>query len=63
MSNSDPKDLVQAASDWWRTSVIDIHPGEIDIRGYPVQDLIGQLSFVEMIWLMTRGDLARVLPH
>jgi len=58
MSNSDPKDLVQAASDWWRTSVIDIHPGEIDIRGYPVQDLIGQLSFVEMIWLMTRGDLA-----
>jgi citrate synthase len=58
MSKSDPDALLQAASDWWATSVIDIHPGEIDIRGYPVQELIGQLSFVEMIWLMTRGELA-----
>jgi len=52
------KDLLQAASDWWRTDIIDIHPGEIDVRGYPIQELIGELSFVEMIWLMTRGELA-----
>jgi citrate synthase len=58
MSKTDPEEMLQAASDWWRTSVIDIHPGEIAIRGYPIQDLIGQLGFVEMIWLMTRGELA-----
>ncbi|HUO20952.1 MAG TPA: citryl-CoA lyase [Caulobacteraceae bacterium] len=49
--------LVKAASDWWTTEIIDIHPGEIDVRGYPIQDLIGQISFVQMIWLMTRGEL------
>lgn len=44
-------------SDWWRTSIIDMEPGRIDIRGHPIQDLIGKISFVQMIWLMLRGDL------
>ncbi|WP_414833778.1 citryl-CoA lyase [Afifella sp. YEN Y35] len=44
-------------SDWWRTSIIEMEPGKISFRGYPVQDLIGQVSFPEMIWLMTRGEL------
>lgn len=57
MSDKDPAELVQSASDWWTTEIIDIHPGEIDIRGYAIQDLIGKVSFPEMIWLMTRGDL------
>jgi len=43
-------------SDWWRTSIIDMEPGRIDIRGHPIQDLIGTVSFPEMIWLMVRGD-------
>lgn len=43
-------------SDWWRTSIIDMEPGRIDLRGTPVQDLIGNVSFSEMIWLMVRGD-------
>jgi citrate synthase len=51
------EELVQAAADWWKTDVIDIHPGEILIRGYQVQDLIGNISFTEMIWLMIQGDL------
>ncbi len=42
---------------WWRTSIIDMKPGQIAFRGHPIQDLIGNLSFVQMIWLMTRGDL------
>ena len=57
MSQDDTDKLVQAASDWWTTEIIDIHPGEIDVRGYPIQDLIGKISFPDMIWLMTRGDL------
>ena len=52
-----PEELVRAASAWWTTEIIDIKPGEIAVRGYPIQDLIGKLSFPQMIWLMLRGDL------
>lgn len=44
-------------SDWWRTSIIDMEPGRIDIRGRPIADLIGTLTFPQMIWLMVRGDV------
>lgn len=52
-----PEEQLAAASAWWSTGIIDIHPGEIDVRGYPIQDLIGRLSFPQMIWLMLRGEL------
>ena len=44
-------------ADWWRTSIIDMEPGRIDIRGKPIAELIGNVSFPQMIWLMVRGDL------
>ncbi|MEM7644917.1 MAG: citryl-CoA lyase [Pseudomonadota bacterium] len=43
-------------SDWWRTSIIDMEPGRIALRGHPIQNLIGELTFAEMIWLMLRGE-------
>ena len=49
--------LLQQATAWWSTSIINIRPGEIVIRGYPIQELIGELSFAQMIWLMLRGDV------
>ena len=48
---------LQQATNWWSTSIIDIHPGEIVVRGYPIQELIGELSFAQMIWLMLRGEV------
>lgn len=42
---------------WWRTEIIDMRPGQIAIRGYSIEDLIENVSFVDMIWLMTRGEL------
>jgi citrate synthase len=48
---------VREASDWWSTSLIDIQPGRIAIRGYPVEELIGNVRFPDMIWLMLRGEL------
>ncbi|MER1969001.1 citryl-CoA lyase [Castellaniella sp. GW247-6E4] len=48
---------IDEASRWWSTSIIDIEPGKIGIRGYPIQDLIGRISFAQMIWLMLRGTL------
>jgi citrate synthase len=44
-------------ADWWATGVSRIEPGVIELRGHPVQELIGTTSFTSMIWLMLRGDL------
>ena len=50
-------DTAALCADYWSTSIIDIEPGSIRMRGYPVQDLIGNVSFPQMIWLMLRGEL------
>ncbi|HCA91981.1 MAG TPA: citryl-CoA lyase [Alphaproteobacteria bacterium] len=42
-------------AEWWQTSIIDMEPGRISIRGHEIQDLIGNLSFAEMVWLMLCG--------
>ena len=52
-----PQQLVDDASAWWTTEIIDIHPGKIAIRGYPIEELIGRVRFPDMIWLMLRGEL------
>src|ERR1700744_3198336 len=52
-----PIDAAQLCADYWSTSIIDIHPGSIRVRGYPIQDLIGNISFPQMIWMMLRGEL------
>ncbi len=44
-------------ADWWTTEIIDMAPGKIRLRGHPIEELIGSVSFPQMIWLMTRGDL------
>ena len=49
--------LDKDVSDWWTTEIIDMAPGQIRFRGHPIQELIGNVSFAQMIWLMTRGDL------
>ena len=64
----DPGQIVADASAWWSTGIVDIEPGRIAVRGYPIEQLIGELTFPEMIWLMLRGDLptpaqARLLEH
>lgn len=43
-------------ADWWRTAIIDMEPGRIALRGHPVQDLIGNIGFAPMIWLMVMGE-------
>lgn len=44
-------------SDWWSTEIIDMAPGQIRFRGTPIEDLIGNVTFPQMIWLLTRGSL------
>ncbi|MGW9587311.1 citryl-CoA lyase [Microbacterium sp. NPDC055455] len=57
MSGESAEDLVAQARQWWSTDIIDVQPGEIALRGYPIQELLGRVGFVETIWLMLRGEL------
>ncbi|GLY73927.1 citryl-CoA lyase [Actinoallomurus iriomotensis] len=53
MSDVDPTGEVAG---WWATAVSHMEPGVIELRGRPVQDLIGTTSLSSMIWLMLRGE-------
>jgi citrate synthase len=47
---------VRDVSDWWSTAISRIEPNVIELRGRPIQDLIANMSFVGVIWLLLRGD-------
>ena len=44
-------------ANWWATGVSRMAPGELELRGRPVQELIGTTGFAATIWLMLRGEL------
>lgn len=41
----------------WQTELTDIEPGEIRIRGYSQQDLMGTVPFSDVVFLLFDGDL------
>jgi citrate synthase len=43
-------------ADWWASSICRMEPGIVELRGRPIQDLIGSAGLVSTIWLMTRGE-------
>ncbi|MHB8467037.1 MAG: citryl-CoA lyase [Acidimicrobiales bacterium] len=47
---------------WWATAVSEILPGIIRFRGYPVEELIDNIGFVDVISLLVLGELPTV-PH
>ncbi|MFJ9174092.1 citryl-CoA lyase [Streptomyces sp. NPDC102360] len=50
-------DPLEEAAQWWATAVSHIEPGSIELRDRPIQELIGEAGFVDVIWLLLRGDL------
>lgn len=54
---SNPDAGQRRAQDWWHSAIIDMQPGVIRYRGYPIEQLIGRTTFAQMIWLMLRGEL------
>lgn len=56
-STTDRQPTVDDATAWWSTSVTRIAPGEIELRGYPIEEVIGNVGFVSTIWLLTTGAL------
>jgi citrate synthase len=47
---------VQDVANWWATAVSRVEPDLIELRGRPVQELIGTTGFVGVIWLLLRGE-------
>src|SRR5213594_5112384 len=43
--------------DRWRTAVTSIAPNAILIRGYPVDEMMGRLSFADAVYLLLMGEL------
>jgi citrate synthase len=43
--------------DYWRTRISDVRRGRIIVRGYPIEEIIEKLSFVEATFLLIRGEL------
>jgi citrate synthase len=43
--------------DRWRTALTSIAPNKILIRGYPVDEMMGRLSFAEAVYLLLMGEL------
>ncbi len=41
----------------WQTAVTNIEPNDIQLRGYSIQDLMGEISFAEGIYLALKGEL------
>lgn len=53
-------------SDYWQTAVSFVGPHKLLIRGYPIEEIVEQLTFAETLFLTIRGELptkeqARVL--
>jgi len=44
-------------ADEWATAITRTAPNEIEIRGYPVDELMGRLTFCEAVYLLLRGEL------
>src|SRR6476660_9905151 len=41
----------------WQSSLTEITPNKILIRGYPVDELMGRLGFAEAVYLLLMGEL------
>lgn len=44
-------------SDYWATRISRAEGGRIWVRGYPLEEIVEKLSFVEATWLLLRGEL------
>jgi citrate synthase len=41
----------------WKTSITRVEPNNIVTRGYPQEELIGKISFPEMVYLLIKGKM------
>ena len=47
----------RTASERWQTALTAIAPNKILVRGYPLDEMMGRLSFAEAVYLLLMGEL------
>jgi citrate synthase len=45
------------AEDAWNTAITKIEPNKVAVRGYRIDELMGHISFGEMVYLILKGEL------
>jgi citrate synthase len=53
----DRRSQPRAPSDRWHTSVTATAPNQVLVRGYPLDEMMGRLSFAEAVYLLLMGEL------
>jgi citrate synthase len=41
----------------WKTAITSIEPNKISVRGYRLDELIGQVNYSQMVYLLFKGDM------
>ncbi len=44
----------------WKTAVTEVKPNSICVRGYPVDELMGKITFSQAIYLVLKGEMPSV---
>lgn len=51
------ENLLKLTNPKWKTSITRVEPNKLVTRGYSQDDLIGKVSFPEMVYLLVKGEL------
>src|SRR5258707_13706966 len=57
MSMTDRRTQVRSLPERWQSSLTEIEPNKILIRGYPLDEMMGRLSFADAVYLLLMGEL------
>jgi citrate synthase len=41
----------------WDSKITEVQPNKLKVRGYPIDELMGKVSFAQAIWLILMGEL------
>jgi citrate synthase len=53
----DRRAQARTTDDRWQTSLTAIEPNKIEVRGYPLDEMMGRLGFAEAVYLLLMGEL------
>src|SRR5713101_3275246 len=56
-SATDGRKQTREPADRWQTALTSIEPNKILIRGYPLDEMMGRLSFADAVYLLLMGEL------
>lgn len=51
------ENILKLSNPKWKTGITRVEPNKLITRGYPQEDLIGNISFPEMVYLLIKGEM------